>query len=148
MKHLLTYLSASVVLSAASFSAQAQFAKTEDAVKYRQSAFTLMGNHMGRLSAMARGQAPFDAAKAQESARLIETLSKLPWEAFPPGSKTKNSELKGDPWKDAAEFKQLQDKFQAEVVKFPASVATVEGLRAQLAAVGATCKACHDKFKE
>lgn len=31
--------------------AQAQFAKPEDAIKYRQSAYTLMGNHMGRINA-------------------------------------------------------------------------------------------------
>ncbi len=148
MKHLLACFSLTMVLGAASFSVQAQFAKTEDAVKYRQSAFSLMGNHMGRLSAMARGQTPFDAAKAQESARLIETLAKLPWEAFLAGSNTGAAKIKGDPWKDMAEFKQLQDKFQVEAAKFPGSVATVEGLRAQLAAVGATCKACHDKFKE
>ena len=30
--------------------AMAQFAKPEDAIKYRQSAFALMGAHMGRLS--------------------------------------------------------------------------------------------------
>ena len=34
----------------------AQFAKTEDAIKYRQSAMSLMGNHMGRLAAMAQGK--------------------------------------------------------------------------------------------
>src|SRR5690606_34461241 len=35
--------------------ASAQFAKPEDAIKYRQSAFALMGAHMGRLAAMAQG---------------------------------------------------------------------------------------------
>ena len=40
----------------------AQFAKAEDAIKYRQSALTVMSNHMGRLAAMAKGERPFDAA--------------------------------------------------------------------------------------
>ena len=35
----------------------AQFAKPEDAVKYRQSAFALMGAHMGRLA----GHLEFDS---------------------------------------------------------------------------------------
>ena len=33
----------------------AQFEKTEDALQYRQSAFFVLGQHFGRLGAMANG---------------------------------------------------------------------------------------------
>lgn len=59
--------------------ASAQFARTEDAIKYRQSVFAIQSNHMGRLSAMVRGERPFDAAAALASARMVETMSRLPW---------------------------------------------------------------------
>ncbi|MFZ9407128.1 MAG: ArsC/Spx/MgsR family protein, partial [Burkholderiaceae bacterium] len=45
-------------------------------------AFTLMTTHMGRLGAMARGDVPFDAAAAQASARVVEVVSHLPWDAL------------------------------------------------------------------
>jgi len=112
--------------------ASAQFAKTKDAQKYREAAFTLMGNHMGRLSAMAKGQVPFDAAKAQESARVIESVGKLPWEAFVPDSVS--SEMKGDPVKESA--------------KLVTASATLDGLKGQLGKTGGTCKGCHEAFKK
>ena len=38
--------------------ASAQFAKPEDAIKYRQSVMSVMATHFGRLGAMANGKAP------------------------------------------------------------------------------------------
>jgi len=127
--------------------AAAQFAKAEDAVDYRQSAFTVMSNHMGRLAAMAKGEKPFDASSAKASAQLIATMSKLPWEAFTPGSDGGFANVKGDPWKNAADFKSLQDKLMAETDKLPEAVSSLDGLRKQLGTTGAACKACHDKYR-
>ena len=39
-------------------SAQAQFAKPEDAVKYRQSALSLMASHFGRMTPVIRARRP------------------------------------------------------------------------------------------
>lgn len=128
--------------------AAAQFAKPEDAIKYRQSSFTLMSNHMGRLAAMARGAQPFDAAAAQQSARVVELVSHLPWDAFPAGSNGGAAKLKGDLWKDAATFTKLQDDLKAQVAKLPAAAASLESLRAQLGPTSGACKACHDQFRD
>ena len=48
-----------------SLPAAAQFAKPEDAIKYRQGALFVMGQHFGRIGAMANGRVPFDAKAAQ-----------------------------------------------------------------------------------
>ena len=48
-----------------SLPAVAQFAKPEDAIKYRQGALFVMGQHFGRIGAMANGRVPFDAKAAQ-----------------------------------------------------------------------------------
>lgn len=128
--------------------AQAQFAKAEDAVKYRQSTMFLMNNHMGRLGAMARGAVPFDAAAAQSSARLVESLSHLAWEAYTPNSVTDRSRAKPEIWQDAAKFKKAIESAMAETQKLPAAVATLDGLKAQVGAVGRNCKACHDDFRK
>jgi cytochrome c556 len=61
--------------------AAAQFAKPEDAIKYRKASFTLMSAHFGRVGAMAAGRAPYDAKAAAENADIAAAMSKLPWAA-------------------------------------------------------------------
>lgn len=126
----------------------AQFAKADDAIKYRQSAFTVMNVHMGRLGAMARGDVPFDAAAAQASAKVVELVSHLPWDAFPAGSNTGAAKIKGDPWKDPAGFAKLQEDLKAQTAKLPAAVATLDGLKGQVGATGRACRACHEQYRE
>lgn len=128
--------------------AAAQFAKVEDAIKYRKASFTVVGNHMGRLSAMAKGDKPFDAAAAQNSARIIESVSRLPWEAFVPNSATGDTRFKPEGLSNAADFKAAADKMQGETAKLVAAAGSLDTLRTQLGAVGASCKGCHDKFRK
>lgn len=67
-------------------SAQAQFAKLEDAVKYRKAVFQIIANHMSRVGAVVKGQRPYDKASLEADVALIEIMSKLPWDAFPQDS--------------------------------------------------------------
>lgn len=62
--------------------ATAQFAKPEDAVKYRKASFTVMAAHFSRVGAMAAGRAPYDAKAAAENADIAAAMAKLPWAAF------------------------------------------------------------------
>ena len=76
------FLSLASILLIGSFSlstAQAQFAKAEDAIKYRQSALAVMGAHFGRLAGMAQGKIPFDAKAAADNAAVVEFMAKLPY---------------------------------------------------------------------
>jgi cytochrome c556 len=146
----LALAAAALAVSSSLYSAgaSAQFAKPDDAIKYRQSAFTLLTTHMGRLGAMARGDVPFDAAAAQASARVVDVVSHLPWDAFPPGSNTGAAKIKGDPWKDAAAFTKLQGDLKAQTAKLPAAVATLDGLKAQVGATSRVCRECHESFRQ
>lgn len=128
--------------------AAAQFAKVEDAIKYRKASFVLVANHMGRLSAMAKGERPFDAAAAQNSAKVIESVGRMPWEAFVPNSASGDTRLKPEALSNAADFKAAADKFQAESGKLVTASATLDGLKAQLGATAGSCKGCHDKFRK
>lgn len=127
--------------------AMAQFAKAEDAVKYRQSSFTLMSNHMGRLAAMAKGEQPFDAAAAQESARIIDAMAKLPWEAFVPGSEKVKSGAKPELFANPADVQMLSERLNGETGKLVTAAGSLDSLRSQVGATGAACKACHDKYR-
>jgi cytochrome c556 len=129
--------------------ASAQFQKPEDAVKYRQSAFTVMGNHFGRIGAMANGKIPFDAKAAQDSAHVVATLSTLPWSAFTPDTESLKSGAKPEVWKESAKFKEASDKLVSEAAKLEAAAKTgnLDTIKAAFGAVGGSCKACHDAFK-
>ena len=130
--------------------AQAQFAKAEDAIKYRQSALFVMGQHFTRLAAMAQGKIPFDAKAAADNAALIETMSKLPWAAFGEGTdQGGNTKAKPEVWTDNAKFKEAAEKMQAEVIKLAAAAKTgkLEDLKTAVGATGGTCKNCHDNFR-
>jgi len=129
--------------------AQAQFAKPEDAVKYRQSAFTLMGNHMGRINAQLKSASP-NMQAIQSSAALVETLSKLPFEAFTPDSDlVPSTKAKPEIWKDTAKVKELAEKMQAEVGKLAVTAkgSDAKAILAQFGEVGKACKACHDDYR-
>ena len=129
--------------------AAAQFAKPEDAIKYRKSAFFVMQQNFSRVAAMAQGKIPFDAKVAAESAAVAESMSKLPWAAFGPGTDKGDTEAKADIWSDRAKFNDYAEKMQAEMAKFNAAAKTgsLDAIKANVGAVGKTCTGCHDAFK-
>ncbi len=133
--------------AAMSLPAAAQFAKPEDAIKYRQSALFVMGQHFSRLGAMANGRVPYDAAAAATNAEVVADMAKLPWAGF--GAGTEGGKAKPELWKEAAKFKEHQDKMIAETGKLvtAAKAGNIDALKAQFGATGASCKACHDSFR-
>jgi cytochrome c556 len=137
-------------LIAIPFSAQAQFAKVDDAVKYRQSALTVMATHFGRVGAVVKGERPYDKSAVEADVAIVEMMSKLPWSAFPQGSDTANSKAKPEIWKEQDKFKAASDKMQSEVGKLSAAGKSgdLNAIKAALGAVGQSCKACHDDFRK
>ena len=130
--------------------AQAQFAKPEDAVKYRKASFTVMSAHFGRLGAMANGRMPYDAKTAAENAEIALTLSKLPWAAFGEGTDKGETRAKPEIWKESAKYKEAADKMQVEMGKLnvAAKAGNIDALKAAFGPAAASCKACHDNFRK
>ena len=128
--------------------AMAQFVKPEDAIKYRQSAFALMGAHMGRLAAVVKGEVPYNKEDVARNAAIISTLSSLPWQAFGPG--TEGGKAEPAIWKESAKFKTASDRMQAAVAELntAAQSGNPENLKKALGATSQTCKACHDDFRK
>jgi len=149
----LALTAAAALLAAVSVLAQqapSPFAKTEDAVKYRKAAFTVMGAHFGRIGAMSQGRVPFDGAAAAANADIVVTMSKLPYAGFVEG--THNSD-KGGPkpniWTERARFDEAAKKMQDEVVKLAAATRTnnLDNVKAAFGEAANSCKACHDHFR-
>jgi cytochrome c556 len=148
MKHILAGI-ALATLAAVPFAAHAQFAKMEDAVKYRQSVFSVMAAHTGRIGAVVKGERPYDKAAVEADAAVIEMMAKLPWSAFPQGSDLQNSKAKPEVWKDQDKFKAGADKLQTEAAKLASAAKSgdLNAIKAAFGAVGQSCKACHDNFR-
>ena len=127
----------------------AQYAKPEDAVKYRKAAFTVMNSHMGRIFSQLKSPTP-NMQVIQSSAQTVESMSKLPWDTFAP-----NTELVADTralpalFKNEAKAKDLAQKMQEEVAKLNAVAKTgdASAIRTQFNAVAKSCDNCHDDFR-
>jgi cytochrome c556 len=130
--------------------AAAQFAKTEDAIKYRQGAMFVMNQHVGRIGAMVNGRVPYDAKAALAHAEIVEVMSKLPWAAFGPGTdKGLPTKAKAEIWTEQAKFKEHSEKLVGETGKLLAAAKTnsLDNLKVAFGSTANTCKACHDAYR-
>lgn len=130
--------------------AQAQFQKPEDAVKYRQSAFSVLATHFGRIGAMTSGKAPFDAKVAQQNAEIVMLMSKLPVAGFTPESKGVKSRAKSEVWIEMAKVKAGSDKMvlAAAALHDATKTGNLDAVKKAFGETAATCKACHDAYRE
>ena len=130
--------------------AAAQFAKPEDAIKYRKSALFVMGQHFSRVAAMANGRVPFDAKVVADNAEIATAMSKLPYVAFIDG--TDKGDTKAEPkiWAEMDKFKAAAAKMQEEMAKLNvvAKGGNIDAIKAQVGETGKSCKACHDVYRK
>lgn len=142
-----TLIVAAVLLSSAA--AHAQFAKPEDAIKYRKNALFVMQQHYARIGAMVSGKAPFDAKAAADNAAVADYMAKLPWAAFGEGTDMGDTKAKPEIWKEQAKFKAAAEKTQVEMGKLAAAAKTgnLDAIKTAFQATSGTCKACHDDFR-
>lgn len=130
--------------------ASAQFSKPDDAVEYRQAAFSLIGTHFRRIGAMVQGRAPYDPAAAAANAEIVNQLAALPFAGFidntaGSGKGTASAKI----WTERAKFDAGAKKMQEELVKLVAAakVGNMDALRPAFGAASESCKACHDNYR-
>lgn len=141
---------ATVAGIATALPAAAQFAKPEQAIKYRQSAMALQANHLGRLFAMANGKVPFEAKVAAEQIEIVAMLNKLQFVAFIDGADKGDTRAKPEVWSQKDKFKAAVTKSEEDIAKLVAAGKTgdFEQFKAAVGAVGQSCKGCHDEFRK
>jgi cytochrome c556 len=127
--------------------------KPEDAAKYRQSVYTIIGWNFKPIGAMVKGEVPFDAAAVTRHAQYVELMSQAALEGFPKGSgpdAVKNTEAKSEIWTDWDEFKIKMNDFQQEAAKLSevAKGGDESAIKAQFGKTAETCKACHKEFRQ
>ena len=141
---------ATAVLITAAVPASAQFSKPEDAIRYRQSAYVLMGNHMGRINAQLKSDKP-DVAAIQRSAGIVDFASQLPGEGYVPGSDkggTPPTRAKPEVFTDP-KVKDVGRAMRQEVTKLVevSKTGDIAAIRTQFQATAKSCDNCHDDYR-
>ena len=117
-----------------------------DAFHDRHMAMEALGDAMKPLGAIAKKQAPFDAAVVKASATTVADNLKKAATLFPAGSGGGESKAKPEIWTDAAGFEKGMKDAHAAAVALQ-SVKDEAAFGPALGAVGASCKSCHDKYR-
>lgn len=125
-------------------------AKPEDAIKYRQGAYRVMGWNFGPMAAMVKGEKTYDKEAFARHAAIVEFVSKLPIEGYGPGTdKGADTKAKPEIWTKMDDFKAKMNKMNEETAKLAAiaKTGTFDDIKKQFGATGGSCKACHDDYK-
>ncbi len=136
---------------AAAAASQAQGSKeAEQAIKYRQAAYTVLYNNFGPLGAMASGKMPYDAKAFQLRADRVAFMTTITPDVFPAVSKSgAPTKAKPEIWDNQPEFnklmKDLTDKTAALAVAAKSN--NLDTIKPAFGAAAQACKACHDKYK-
>jgi cytochrome c556 len=150
MKHLGKVIAIIIFITVATTAVYATFNKAEDAIRYRQAAMTLIGQHFGSMGQVVKGKQPYDKATFAEEAAILEMLSKIPWDAFLyPESDSGKTKLKSNALKNKNDFMQAARMLEDESSKLATDAKTGDfnAVRAQFGAIAKTCKDCHGEFK-
>jgi cytochrome c556 len=118
-------------------------------VKERMDLMEDQKDDMKLIGDMAKGNTPFDAAKAAAAARDIQTTSgKIP-ELFPEGTAGHPSEAKEEIWQDWEDFTAKADDLVRAAGELAAVLETAVGNEwtAAFKQVSDGCKACHKSYR-
>ena len=126
--------------------------KPEDQIKFRKAAYSFASWNMGKIKANLEGT--YDAAQVKAAANAIAAVAGSGLGAlFGPGTEksigAQKTNTKPELFQKGDEVAKLAGDFAAasdELVK-AAESGDVAAVKAAHGKVGASCKACHDKFK-
>jgi cytochrome c556 len=118
------------------------------AIKARHEAMETIGDAMGPLGAIAKGESPFDAAVVEKNAGTIAENLKKAATLFPEGSDEGDVETwaKAEIWSNSADFelKMQTARTQAEALQ---AVTEEAAFRPALGKLGNSCKSCHQDYR-
>lgn len=124
----------------------------DNAVKYRQAVLQTMGANLTGIAMNVRGEVAFPDAVAVHAALVAEASPLLlpSFEQNTAGQGSAQTKAKDAIWDNWEEFAQMARDTEAAALEL-ASIAESgdrSAIGRQLGAVGATCKACHDKYRD
>ncbi len=123
----------------------------QDSVKEVQSLMKGNGRNAGAMSAMVKGEKPYDQATVDSAlAQFEDTAKKLP-NLFP--ASAKGVKLDGDystspkVWEDRAGFDAKIASFAKVVGEAKTKIKDLDSLKATMPAIGRECGGCHETYR-
>ena len=138
------------LLLAISLLALTASAASADPIADRKALMKANGKAAGQLAAIAKGEAPFDAAAVLAALTTInDDAQKLDVALlFPAGSDKGDTTASPKIWEDMAGFQAKVDKFRTDAAAAVAAPpADVDGVKATLGVLGQNCGGCHEMFR-
>jgi cytochrome c556 len=100
------------------------------------------------LAAMAKGEAQFDAARANAILAGWEAGGKKYVTLFPDDSKTgEKTRAKAEIWQNKADFEAKYTDFLKAVTAVKAATGSADAFKAAYPAIGKSCDGCHEKYR-
>lgn len=124
-----------------------------DAVEMRHGLMLQMATDLGKVGAMAKEEAPYDAAVAGKAAANIAAIaSVLSMDQFPAGSeyqKATDSFALPAIWEKQDDFLQKIAELNTAAGAFQTAAGTdLASLQAGMAGIGGACGACHKAYRQ
>jgi cytochrome c556 len=142
------------LITAWAMSSHAQASKEGDvarAIEYRQSIMTLFNWNMRPMGAMMKQKVPFNQTAFVRHAKDLEAAAQLDLLAgFPEDSEGDDSDALPDIWLDFEDFKKKYQDLQLAADKLAevAESGDQATIKPAFQALGKTCKACHQAYKD
>jgi cytochrome c556 len=126
-------------------------AAQEDQVKQTQAMMKGNGKNAGALSAMVKGEKPYDQATVDAAmAQFEDTIKKFPT-LFPDSIKGMKPEgdYSASPkvWEDKAGFEEHIKSFAKAVADAQGKIKDLDTLKATLPTIGKQCGGCHETYR-
>jgi cytochrome c556 len=121
----------------------------DDAVKARQDCMKANGASMATYVPIMKGEAAFDAAKVKAALDATAAACAGWATAFPEGSamgETLKGYTKPEAWTDKAGFEAANKAYMDAIMKVAAATDDAS-FKAAFPMLGASCGACHDKYR-
>ncbi len=122
------------------------------AIDARKAQMQLVSYNMGILGSMAKGEAPFDNARATSAATNLAAVAKLDrsilWLEGSVQGDVPGTRAKAEIWSDAAGFEKASADLEAAADGLvSAAGGDLAALQAAMGAAGQTCSACHKAYR-
>jgi len=131
--------------------AYAQFAKPEEAIKYRKAVMFLVLQHFKPMWAAVGGKAAYDKDAFSADADTVAMLATLPWKAFMvPGTDKGDTVMTSAVFDNPDQFKKAAESFESETAMLASTAkgGDINAIKPQFMKVAQRCDACHKQFRK
>jgi cytochrome c556 len=120
----------------------------QNPIEARQALMKDNGKHAKLAAGMAKGEAPFDLAKAKEIFATFEAAAQKMPDLFPPDSKTGHDTTASPKiWENMDDFKARFVKFGKDAKAAEASVKDLDSFKVAMGGLGKECGGCHENYR-